>query len=355
MTSEAEVGLNLQFLQGRFGFDAAFYNRVTKDQIFTLPVDPSTGFNYKITNFGEVRNRGFELLVNTTPVRTGNFRWDVNVNFAVNRNKVLSMPESLEGGRSQIYRYSAGNDAVYMYAEAGKPMGSYYTYMPQYVTDQASPHYGKLIVDDLGQPYKIGEVEYSGLDMNHKWTGGVNTTLSAYGVSLSATLDVRYGGSMFSRTKNLMQFTGNGIVTTYNDRKPFVIPNSVYADFDAAGNATYHENTVPINQIDGSYQTYFDSYGWGNMGLAYMVDRSYAKLRNITLTYDLPKKWLAPLRLTAVSLSAFVNNAFIWTARDNYYIDPESSTTGTDLEGNFGEMYVNPANRIFGFNLNITY
>jgi TonB-linked SusC/RagA family outer membrane protein len=355
MTSEAEIGLNLQFFKRRIGIDAAFYDRKTDDQIFTLPVDPSTGYGSLVTNFGSVQNKGIELLLNTTPLKYKNFRWDLDVNFAMNRNKVLSMPESLEGGRVTIYSFSAGDDAVYEYAEVGKPMGTYHTYLPQYVTDKNSEYYGYQIVDEAGQPVKGSEVEDTGLNMNHKWTGGITSTLTAYGVSLSASLDVRYGGSMFSRTKNLMQFTGNGIVTTYNDRKPFIVPNSVQVGKDANGNVVYEENVTAIKLTDGSYQDYFDKYGYGNCGLAYLSDRSFAKLRNITLSYDLPKKWMTSLSLSDLRVSAFVNNAFVWTAKDNYYIDPETSTTGTDLEGSFGEMYVNPANRIFGFNLSITY
>lgn len=356
MTSESEIGLNLQFFKGRIGIDAAYYNRKTKDQIFTLPVDPSTGYSYTVTNFGEVQNKGIELLLNATPVKTKKFRWDLDVNFALNRNEVLSMPESLEGGRVTIYSFSAGDDAVYMYAEEGRPMGEYYTYLPQYVTDKTSEYYGYQIVDEAGQPVLGKNVEDTGLNMNHKWTGGITSSLTAYGVSLSATLDVRYGGSMFSRTKNLMQFTGNGEVTLYNDRKPFVIPNSVQATLDKDGKVvSAKENTTALKLADSSIQDYFSKYGWGSGGEAYLVDRSFTKLRNITLSYSLPKEWINTLSLSDVSISAFVNNVFVWTAKDNYYVDPESSTTGTDLEGAFGELYVNPSNRIYGFNLSITY
>ena len=355
ITAESELGLNLQFFKGRVGIDAAYYSRVTSDQIFTLPIDPSTGFSSLVTNFGDVQNRGFELLLNTTPIKTKNFRWDLDVNFAINKNMILSMPENVEGGKVTIDRFAAGNDAVYMYAEEGKAMGVYYTYLPQYVKDASSVYNGYQIVDADGQPVLGADVENTGLDMNHKWTGGLTSTLSAYGVSLSATLDVRYGGSMFSRTKNLMQFTGNGIVTLYNDRKPFVVPNSVQVIDDGNGGVTYEENSTALKLTDGSYQDYFDKKGWGNGGMAYMVDRSFAKLRNITISYNLPKKWLKPTYLSSVSLSAFVNNAFVWTAADNYYIDPESSTEGTDLGGMFGELYTNPASRIYGFNLSITY
>ena len=195
------------------------------------------------------------------------------------------------------------------------------------------------------------ELEDTGYDMNHKWTGGVSTSISAYGFTLSAALDVRYGGKMFSRTKNLMEFTGNGIETTYNNRKPFIIPNSVMLNEDGS----YSENTTPIYQTDGSYQDYFDTYGWGQGGEAYLVDRTFAKLRNISLTWNLPKKWLQPIALRDIAITAFANNLFMWTAKDNYYVDPESSTTGTDLAGNFGELYTNPSCRVFGCNLSVKF
>lgn len=351
MTSEFEVGLNLQFFDGRIGLDAAYYNRTTSDQIFTLPVDPATGYSSMVTNFGQVRNRGIELLLSTTPVHTRNFRWDLDVNFALNKNKVLSMPESLEGGKVTINGFAAGDDAVYMYAEVGKPLGTLYTYLPKKVTDENSPYFGAPIVDANGQPVLGDEVEFTGLDVNHKWTGGVTTSFSFYGVTLSATLDARVGGTMFSRTKNLMQFTGNSVITGYNERRPFIIPNSVVD----AGDGTYVPNTVPIQQTDGSYQDYFDLYGWGNGGTSYLLDRSFAKLRNVSVTWDLPKKWLNKTHIAGLSLSAFVNNAFVWTASDNYYIDPETTTEGPDLDGAFGELYTNPSNRIYGFNLNIKF
>ena len=90
MTSEFEVGANLKFFNGRIDLDASYYNRVTDDQIFTLPVDPSTGYSYQVVNFGKVRNRGVELVLNTIPVQTPNFTWELGFNFSKNYNKVIS-------------------------------------------------------------------------------------------------------------------------------------------------------------------------------------------------------------------------------------------------------------------------
>ena len=341
MTTEFEMGLNLAFLKNRITVDFSYYNRATKDQIFTLPVDPSTGFGSMVTNFGKVTNKGIELLVNTVPVQTRKLRWELGFNFAKNNNKVVSMPANLEGGKVTINSFSAGDDAVYMYAEVGKPMGELYTYLPQYTDD------GKLIVGASGQPLLTDEVKDTGKNVNPVWTGGLITSLSAYGFTLSAALDVRQGGYMFSRTKNLMQFTGNGDITLYNERNPFIIPNSVYADGT--------ENTSPIYLNDQSYQDYFNKYGAGVGGEFYLLKRSFVKLRNITLSYTLPKTIVKKLYLSDITLSVFANNLITWTHKGNRYIDPETSSDGNDLDGMFGELYSNPACRTIGFNVALKF
>ena len=345
MTTEFEVGANLRFFEGRIGLDAAYYNRLTYDQIFSISLDPATGYTGMVYNAGDVRNRGVELLFDFVPVQTRNFRWDVSVNWAKNFSTVVRLPEEVSDGKLLIdsFSTSAAKNRVNFYIEEGKPYGTYWTYLPQYTDD------GKLIVDEYGQAVLSDNLEYSGYDANYKWTGGLATSLTYKNISLSATLDARYGGKMFSRTKDIMQFTGNGIATIYNDRQPFVIPNSVYYDEDLE---EYVENTIPIQLTDGSLQDY---WGWGAQEgrLFYLVDRTFVKLRNVSLTYNLPKKWIGPFQ--GIGLSAYVNNALTWTPANNVYIDPELTNLGTDTDGLFGETYVNPSCRIWGFNLNIKF
>ena len=152
---------------------------------------------------------------------------------------------------------------------------------------------------------------------------------------------------MFSRTKNLMQFTGNGDITLYNERNPFIIPNSVYADGT--------ENTSPIYLNDQSYQDYFNKYGAGVGGEFYLLKRSFVKLRNITLSYTLPKTIVKKLYLSDITLSVFANNLITWTHKGNRYIDPETTSYGNDLDGMFGELYSNPACRTIGFNVALKF
>jgi TonB-linked SusC/RagA family outer membrane protein len=351
MTTEKEIGLNLQFFNGRIGVDAAYYDRLTSDQIFPISIEPATGYSSMVSNAGNVRNKGIELLVDFVPVQTKDLRWDLSFNFAKNNSLVEDLPAEL-GEKFEIDRFSTSGtkDQVSLYAEKGKPFGTYWTYVPTYVEE--GPYKGSLIVDGDGFPVLSDELVDTGLDANYKWTGGISTSLSYKNFSISANLDIRKGGWMFSRSKNIMEFTGNGFVTTYNDRKPFVIPNSVVAVPTADG-VTYEENTTPIYLADSSYQDYFDDYGAGEGRLFYMLDRSFIKLRNVSIQYNLPKKLIGPFQ--GVAVSAFVNNAYTWTAKDNYYIDPETTNEGTDTGGLMGETYVNPSCRIWGFNLNIKF
>ena len=350
MTTESEIGLNLQFFNGRFGIDAAYYNRLTSDQIFPISIEPATGYSSMVANAGDVRNSGIELLFDFVPIQTKNLRWDLSVNFAKNNSLVVDLPAEL-GEKFEIDRFSTSGtkDVVVLYAEKGKPFGTYWTYVPTYVEDEESPYYGNIIVDGNGFPVLSDDLVDSGYNVNYDWTGGLTSSLTYKNLSISASLDVRKGGKMFSRSKNLMEFTGNGLITTYNDRQPFVIPNSAVAN----GDGTYSENTVPIYLANSSYQDYFDDYGAGEGKLFYFIDRSFVKLRNVSVTYNLPKKKIGPFQ--GISVSAFVNNALVWTAKDNYYIDPESTNEGTDTSGLIGETYVNPSCRIWGLNLNVKF
>lgn len=347
MTTEFEVGANLRFFEGRIGVDAAYYNRVTTDQIFAIDLDPATGYTSIVYNAGTVRNRGVELLFDFVPVQTRNFRWDVSVNWAKNFSKVLDLPDEVSDGQLLVSSFStsAEKDRVNFYIEEGKPYGTYWTYTPQRTED------GKLIVDEYGKALLSDNLEYSGYDANYKWTGGLSTSLTYKNISLSASLDARWGGKMFSRTKDLMQFTGNGIVTAYNDRRPFVIPNSVIYD-EASGE--YVENTTPIQLGDSSLQDNYWGWGADEGRMFYLVDRTFVKLRNVSLTYNLPKKWIGPFQ--GIGISAYVNNALTWTPASNVYIDPEHTNLGTDsADALFGETYVNPACRIWGLNLNVKF
>ncbi|MBP5478876.1 MAG: SusC/RagA family TonB-linked outer membrane protein [Bacteroidaceae bacterium] len=343
MTTESEIGLNMAFLDNRLSFDFAYYNRITDKQFYDLELDPASGYTRMNMNLGKIRNRGIELLVSGTPIKIGNiFQWDVRVNFTKNKSLVLALPEEL-GGESQIYGFQGGTG---LWAIQGKELGIYKAYTSKKTDD------GKVIVNGDGLPVTTDDVVEIG-SMNHKYALGFGTSVRYKDITFSADFDYRKGGLMFSRTRNISNFTGNSIETAYNHRNPWIVPNSVVeAGTDANGNVVYAENTTALTQKN--IYNYWNNGGI-DMDAGDLVDKTYLKLRSVSIAWSLPKKWLAQTFLSEVHVSAFGSNLFIWTPKSNTYIDPELTTFGNDLQGNFGEYSANPSSRKFGFNVQVKF
>ena len=337
MTTEFEVGLNMAFFQNRVSFDVSYYDRKSDKQIFSLAMDPASGYTAMNTNLGKVGNKGIEALVTVVPVRTKDFEWSLTWNFTKNKNKVISLPEEL-GGEVNIWGFSGGTG---LYAIEGEEMGIYKAYRTK--TDDE----GHIVVNNKGIPLQTDDLEECG-SMNFKYQMGLGTQLKYKGVSLGVDFDIRKGGLLFSRTADISYFTGNAIQTAYNDRNPFVIPNSVMSD----GEGGYVENTIAMDATQ--IYNFWDAGGFLS-DEAFLVDKSYVKLRSVVLSWDLPKKWLAKTPLQGVKLSFFGNNLFLWTPSSNTFIDPELTSFGNDLEGNFGEYSANPSCRKLGFNVNVKF
>jgi TonB-linked SusC/RagA family outer membrane protein len=337
MTTEYEIGLNMAFLQNRLSFDVSYYDRTSDKQIFSLAMDPASGYTAMNTNLGKVSNKGIEALVTVVPVRTKDFEWSLTWNYTKNKNKVVSLPEEL-GGEVNIYGFSGGTG---LYAIEGEEMGIFKAYRAKR-DDQ-----GHVIVNAQGIPVVSDELEKIG-SMNYDYQMGLGTTLKYKGVSLGVDFDIRKGGLLFSRTADISYFTGNAIQTAYNDRNPFVVPNSVIDN----GDGTYSENNIPLTPTQ--IYNFWNNGGW-DRDADFLIDKSYVKLRSVVLSWDLPKKWLAKTFLTGVKLSAFGNNLFLWTPSSNTFVDPELTSFGNDLSGNFGEYSANPSSRKFGFNVNVKF
>ncbi|WP_353331647.1 SusC/RagA family TonB-linked outer membrane protein [Bacteroides sedimenti] len=341
ITTEYEVGANVAFFNGRISLDAAYYNRNSDKQIFSLNMDPASGYTFQNINLGKIENKGVELLLTVRPIETKDFSWDLSCNFTKNKSKVISLPEEL-GGIATLYGL---NGSTTMYAIVGEPVGTFKAEVAE-----RSPK-GEIVVNSsTGLPVAAPDFAICG-NMNYDYEMGLSTTLRYKGVSLSTDFDIRQGGVMYSRTKDINYFTGSVIQTTYNDRNTFIIPNSVNK-VTVNGETQYVENTTPIASSD-IYQYWGD--GGIDMGSFTLVDKSYVKLRSVVLGWDLPKKWLNKTVFQGVKVSAYGNNLFVWTPSSNTYIDPEMSSFGNDLSGKFGEWTANPSTRRFGFNVLVKF
>jgi hypothetical protein len=163
------------------------------------------------------------------------------------------------------------------------------------------------------------------------------------------------GGVFYSKTAEQLLFVGGAVPTIYNDRRPFILPNSVVqSGVDASGKPVYVENTTPITEND--FQDYWPESG--NPALAYrndIIDRSFLKLRDVSLSYSVSDRIASKLRMHNLSLTVYARNLLLWTPESNYYIDPEATNFGNDLTSQFGEFETAPVSKQFGIALKANF
>ena len=337
ITKEFETGLEMAFFKNRLGFDFSYYNRLTEDLISNQPLDPSSGYTSIVSNIGDVRNKGIEVLLFGSPVRTKNFEWRMSVNYSRNKNKVESLAEG------EIFLGGYGGAGIV--AIEGEKMGLFKTQVTQTVEIDGVEH---IVVDGNGMPIATpDEVVLKDKSINEKYRAGLTNTFKYKNISLSATLDLRYGGYIYSYQKDYMHWTGSGPETVYNDRQPFVIPNSV-----RLVNGEYVENTIPVASTD--LHTFYSAGGFDQTD-NFFIDRSYLKLRDVVLSYDLPKSVANRLGFVKIKASLVASNILLWTPKENQYIDPETTTFGNDISAKFGEFGANPTNQSYTFGLSLMF
>jgi len=235
-----------------------------------------------------------------------------------------------------------------MDAVPGKPVTGIYAPVAQYTPD------GRVIVNpSTGIPLPDPTKAYYG-DAAYDYMMGLVNGFTYKNWRFNFSLDYRRGGVMYSGTADLALFVGNAYVTTYNDRRPFIVPNSVVETTDASGKPVYTENKTPIDEA------HFDSYWYptSNLGYAYqnrIIDRSFLKLRDITLAYVLPKSWASRVKSSNLTISAYGRNFLLWTPKSNIYIDPEASNLGNDLTSQLGEFRTAPVSVQYGIMLRASF
>jgi TonB-linked SusC/RagA family outer membrane protein len=345
LTTEKEIGADLRFFRNRIGVDFNYYDRSTTDLIWNVTLPVSTGYTSQTLNLGEVTNKGVELMVTLIPVKTKDFEWKFTVNYAKNNNKLVSLIPGLD----QI-DLGAGTSTVGFVARPGMPIGLF-----EGLVGQTTPD-GKIVVNSSGLPLSSPERQILG-SSQYKYTAGATTTVSWKGLSLFASVDVRQGGLTYSRTSEMMYFTGNGVQTAYNDRQPFIIPNSVQNKGTSSA-PKYVENTTPIAGGDGNMNLYYNqTYNAGQYGKLNLIDKSFVKLREVSLSYNLPAKLISGTPFSGVDVSVIGRNLLLWTPASNTFVDPESTTFGDEkgLGADYGEYGATPTTRSLGFSVRLSF
>lgn len=340
-TNSFEFGGEFKFLNNRLGLDATYYNAKTFNQLLSVDIPSSSGYSAWMKNAGSIRNRGIELQLYATPVSLkSGFEWNINVNWATNRNEIISLDDGLE--ELQINSLYYGTSLM---AFPGKEWGALYG------TTFARNADGKILVDSTGKPITSTDNEVLGY-VNPDWTGGVRNTFSYKGISLSALIDFRKGGDVFSMTKAVGQDAGI-LEATVKDgiRENGMIVDGVYA---AGTTIDGQDVSGQQNQSRIAARTYWrSSRNWAELSI---IDGSFIKLREINLSYTLPKSLLSKVGIENAVISLFGHNlALLYTDKSNdVHIDPEVSAGGTAAGTGF-ESYQTPPTRTLGCKLNFKF
>lgn len=336
-TNSLEVGLEMRFWDDKVGFDVSAYKTNTIDQIYPASVSRATGYSAKFVNAGDVENKGVEASVFFRPINKPNFSWRLELNWSMNRNKVLSL-----GGELQNLQLASFQGGVSINAAVGEPYGTIRGSNFVYTN-------GRRTVGDNGR-YLISPTSSEIIgDINPDWIGGINNTLRFKNISLGFLIDMRKGGDLFSLDLYYGMATG-------------IYPET------AGLNANGKEIRTPVAdggglimegvKADGSENTtYVSAVNFGSQGYArnpaagFIYDASFVKLREVNLTWDLPTRWFGS-SIRGLALGVYARNP--WIIHKNMpYADPEEGISAGNVQGYQGGAY--PSVRTFGVNLNAKF
>ena len=353
-TNSFEMGLELKFLKNRIGLDFTYYSQLSKNQIMGMASSSTSGYGYRLINAGEIENKGVEIALNTRPIQTKDFSWDLNFNFSKNSNKVKKLVDDMDMFELEKATWLD----VQVAAKVGENFGSIVG--PDFQRNEN----GDILIDpSTGLPMYDKSNHVLG-NASWDWTGGVYTNFSYKNISLSAVFDVKVGADLYSMSARAAHETGKSMATLegreawykseearqaagYAKDSPDWIPTGGFIAPGVIdnGDGTYRENDIVINP-----EKYWMSV-CRNAPSMFIYDNSYVKCREITLSYTLPKAWLKNV-VDGLTISFVARNPFIvWKNIPN--IDPDSNynnTTGMGMEN--GSL---PSRKSYGFNVNVKF
>lgn len=327
-TTSWELGVEFRFFNDRLGFDYAYYNAATKDQIVPVAISGATGFTSYVLNAGEIVNKGHELLLYGSPVRTdGGFEWIITANFTKNKNEVVSIHPDVE-------RLLIVDHFVDVILEEGQDYGVLFG------TAYEKDENGNTVVAADGRAIRAAEAQVIG-STQPDFILGLDNTFRYKNWSFSFLIDWKEGGDMFSLTNWFGGYSG------------------VLAETEAGRDGTAENGIVtPGVTEDGSVNTVIidaETF-WHNTfrsAETAVSDASWVKLRRVNLSYSFPENLLDKTPFGIIRLTAFANNAWLIHSNINH-IDPESSTSGSNRPPGM-ETNALPSTKSFGLALNLTF
>ena len=344
-----ELGLEMRFFDSRFGVDFAWYRTNATNQLIRLGMDPASGYDAKMINAGNIQNAGIEFMVTADIIRSEGLKWNAQLNLSHNENRIIKLYDG-GGIESPVTEYNLGTyDNLKILAREGGKYGEIWGSSYKRVEDKTSDLYGKIITDENGLPIAGDEKKLG--DQQPDLLAGLTNSFSFAGFDLSFLIDARFGGKMFSGTNHALQAGGAAAATVVNGaRDKFVVDGAV--ESEVAGKTVYTKNTVEVTPQDYWGAIVGRS---GNLGIneANIYDATSVRLRNIALSYTLPKSLLKNTPITKAKLGISCNNVWMIKSYMNG-IDPESVfATGSNATGY--EFASSPTTRSFLFNITLGF
>jgi TonB-linked SusC/RagA family outer membrane protein len=341
-TGSWEVGAEFRVFDNRLGFDFTYYSKVSKDQIIPVAVSGASGYSFQVINAGKITNKGVELFVTAVPIRIKKaFEWTITGNFARNRNMVVDLAPGIDNLQLGVGPFNISVNAA-VGKEYGQLMGTDYVYDER----------GNYVVGSNGR-YLSSAVKALG-SVLPDYNLGLGSEFKIFGFNLRVLFDIQHGGKFFSTTKMWGTYTGILAESVKNNiRDDGIVIDAMVAKYDANGNVMYNPDGTA--QVTGSNTKNIDAYTWttdhyNGPAMQNVLDASYIKLREITLSYTIPSKLTGPIQNLKIGL--FARNLLTFgTAMVG--IDPEQNTSSGNIQGIEGAGL--PSTRTFGFNVGFNF
>lgn len=346
-TNSFEYGFETKLFGSRFGIDFSYYENEFGPQIFTQPFSSASGYDGIRLNGRTTERRGMDFSINAIPFRTDNFNWSMIVNFDKSREYLTSLPPLPDGTPQE----NEGRTKV------GDLIGDYW-----YSEWERAPD-GQLIIQSSGLP-KITDFPVNQGNTQPDFTASVNNSLTYKNLSLNFLIDGRFGGVTYDRYERDLWRAGghpdaihperelsNIAYVNGTDARTMQIPGlavvSGEATYDPDGNILTDTRVFEPSTYKVDYQTWAGGYkaAWQNV----LIEKTFAKLREVSLTYVLPSSLLDKTFMNSASISLIGRNLLYWTKDDTFGdLDTYTVSTGdTNLQL--------PSQRSYGFNINFQF
>ena len=334
LTTSFEFGTELRFFNNRLGVDFTYYNSSTTNQILPVEISSTTGYNTRLINAGEIRNKGIEIFLTGTPLKTKNFNWDVSLNLSNNTSKVISLAPGIATLTLMDPGYGASIEA-----RVGEPFGNIVGYRTKRNAN------GDILLTSDGKYQRADDREVLGR-IQPDFLAGFTNTFTYKDLSLSFLIDTRKGGQILSYSKLNQMAKGTGKFTEKRD-------NLIADGVIETSPGHFDKNTIVIPAQD-----YYASAGpWSDIGETQVIDADYVALREASIGYNFTSLFKKTNFFKTLRFSVVARN-LLYFYRDAQFkemgISPETSFSSSTAAQGYESVNM-PTTRSIGINLSFSF